>query len=269
MGPKQKTLALSIAATLAGSPMAQAADKAACLEAYESAQQHKNAGKLRSARAKLLVCVQPECPALLRTDCSAWMGEVERGMPTVVVVARSGDRELTDVQLFVDDEPLAQSLTGTALEVDPGERVFRLEAAGHAPLTRSVSVRQGEKDRRLLLALVPLAGSRGTQRRVPTMSWVLGGVGALGLAGFSYFGLKGLSGRSDLEDCKGECEQGDVDDVRADFTRADVSLAIAALGFGGAAYFYFTAPGEESGHAARVGILPRAGGATTAIQLRF
>lgn len=273
MGPKLPALVLSLATLLAPAGVARAADKAACLRAYESAQHDKNAGKLRAARSKLRVCVEPECPALLRADCATWLGEVERGMPSVVVVAREGGRVLTDVRVSVDDEPLAESLTGAALEVDPGSRDFRLEAPGHAPVERTISLRQGEKNRELVFDLAPPAARRETRARVPVASWVLGGIGAVGLVGFGYFGLAGLSGRGDLEDCKGECSQSDVDAVRADFVRADVSLAISALAFGGAAYFYFTAPRSELAPGAarrlRLGLAPRAGGAATALELTF
>lgn len=271
MGPRLATLALSIAALVAWSGAARAADKATCLRAYESAQNDKNAGKLRASRKKLLVCVEPECPALLRADCTSWLTEVERGMPTVVVVARTGDAELSDVRVLVDDEVLAESLTGAALEVDPGQRVFRFEAPGHAPAEQTLTIREGEKSRRLSIALEPLGSSRQERAGPPVTSWVLAGVGAVGLVSFSYFGIRGLRGRSDLKACKGECAQDDVDAVRADFTRADVSLAIGALAFGGALYFYLSSRDERAPErpAASLAVVPQPGGAQTRFQLAF
>jgi len=270
MGSRLTALALSIAVSTAWSGVARAADKAACLKAYESAQQDKNEGKLRASREELLVCVEPECPDMLRKDCSSWLSEVESSMPTVVVAARSGKTEVTDARVWVDDELLAESLTGAALEVDPGPRTLRIEAPGFAPVKRGITIRQGEKNRVVRVELAPLGGAVES-RGIPVASWVLGGLGVIGLASFSYFGVKGLSGRSDLNECKGECAQSDVDAVHADFTRADISLAIGALALGGAVYFYLSAPaskGEGPAQAA-LGVAPRPGGAETAIRLRF
>jgi hypothetical protein len=150
--------------------------------------------------------------------------------------------------------------------------VFRLEAPGRAPVEQTITIRQGEKNREVVLELAPGASKREPSSQPPVASYVLAGVGVLGLASFSYFGLKGLSGRADLKDCKGSCSQGDVDDVHADFTRADVSLAIGALALGGAAYLYFGTNEEEGAPRtarARLGIAPRASGIETAFQLVF
>lgn len=277
MGARLATFLLSIAAAVVWAPAARAADKAGCLRAYEAAQQDKNSGKLRTSRKELLVCVEPECPALLRADCSSWLAEVERGMPTVVVSVSSGGKELSDVRVLVDDEVLATSLTGAALEVDPGQRVFRVEAPGRPPVTQTFTIRQGEKNRRVELELSAEAGAPTQASSPPVISYVLAGVGAVGLLSFSYFGVKGLSGRSDLKACKGECAPDDVDAVRADFTRADVSLAIAALAFGGAAYFYFTERSDEPREGApasrrpgaRLGIWPHPNGVRTALEFAF
>lgn len=277
MWARLAVLALPAALGLTWAPVARAADKATCLRAYESAQTDRNARKLRASRSKLLVCVEPECPELLRKDCSAWLSEVERAIPTVVIVARSGGKELTKVRVLVDDEPLAESLTGASLEVDPGRRIFRVEAHGYVPVERTISIQEGDKDRELEveLELTSKPAKDEQPASIPTATWVLAGVGAVGLLGFTYFGLKGLDGRGELKQCKGECAEEDVDAVRADFTRADVSLAVSALAFGGAAYFYFSSRGDPKKTPATerssvsLGIAPRRGGAGAALQLAF
>lgn len=265
-GPALGALALAFVTGLSHS--ARAADKATCLGAYESAQTSKNGGKLRAARGKLLVCIEPECPALLRADCATWLAEVDRAMPTVIVVARSAGKALSDARVSVDDEPLAESLTGTPLEVDPGTRVFRVESPGHAPAQASLTIRSGEKNRVLELELTPRAAPTRSASGPPVASIVLAGVGAVGLVSFSYFGLRGLDRRSELGACKGRCADTDVDAVRADFVAADMSLAISALAFSGAAYLYFARSNEQPAPVG-LGIAPRRGGVQTAIQLAF
>jgi hypothetical protein len=254
---------------LAWASPARAVDKAQCLQAYESAQRHKEASELTAAREDLLVCVDSTCPRELRVDCEAWLGQVQKSIPTVVFQVRSGGREVSDVQVSVDGEPLASELAGRAHFVDPGRRVFRFEAPGHAPLEQAFTIHEGEKNRSITIE-IPADSSSGkgdTTHAPSTLSYVLAGVGAVGLLSFSYFGVKGLNGRSDLDACKGSCSQEDVDSVHADFTRADVSLAIAALALGGAAYLYFQgAPGKTE---PRVGIVARPTQVSTAVRVAF
>ncbi len=243
------------------------ADKAECLKAYEATQRHRKAGQLKQARRDLVVCAATECPALIKTDCTAWLVEVDRALPSVVFVARSEQQDLTDVRVSVDGALLAERLTGAALPVDPGVHVFRFEWQGRQ-VERKLTIREGEKHRREVVEFVPSAATapEASQARALSPEVVaLAGVGAIALASFGYFGVRGLNRRSDLAECKGRCSQDAVDDVSADFTRADVSLLVSALAFGGAAYFYFSAaPG-----APKVGVTPSATGAAGFASIGF
>lgn len=246
-------------------PGAANADKAECLQAYESAQRQRKAGALGKAREAAVVCAATECPTLIKSDCTTWVAELERAIPTVVVVAKSDGREVSDVRVSVDGRRLADALTGKALAVDPGERHFVFERQG-ARVDRTINVREGEKLRRVTLSFDPPAPAEKPAAAAPSpTTYALASVGVLGLGGFIFFGAKGLSGRSDLEDCKGRCRQSDVDDVKADFTRADVSLAVSLVAFGAATYLYFSsAPGTP-----QVGVKPLRSGAAGSVALSF
>jgi hypothetical protein len=74
---------------LASMPRGARADSAeACMLAAEKAQNLRNAGKLSDAKGELSLCVRERCPALVRRDCTQWMGEVLAMLPTVVPGAR-------------------------------------------------------------------------------------------------------------------------------------------------------------------------------------
>jgi hypothetical protein len=100
--------------------------------------------------------------------------------------------------------------------------------------------------------------------------WALGGVAVVGLAGFVGFGISGRSQQSDLDDCKPNCSQGDVDDMKRTYLFADIALGVAAIAGGAAAYFYFTDQKKtETEGGAFVSVRPAPRGASLAAGLSF
>src|SRR5262245_8062921 len=102
----QRFLGLCAAACLSTSSPAAHADKAnegACIEAHADAQRLRKAGKLRASRDKLLFCASPQCPSMLVMDCSGWLADVEREVPTIVLGAHDGaGHELARVRVLID-----------------------------------------------------------------------------------------------------------------------------------------------------------------------
>lgn len=230
----------------------------ACVATYEQAQRHRNHGEMIEAREALMVCSRDHCPDIARTDCTTWLAEVRRDIPTVVVGARFPDgRDAIDVTVSLDGKPFAMQLDGRPVEVNPGIHTLRFEAAGRPPVEERVSFRVGERNRRVVVTIPdPPAPPPPPQSslQIPTVSYVLGGVGVLGLVGFGYFGATGLSKESDLDRCKPTCPSGEVDAVRTRYLAGDISLAVGLVALGGASYFYFTKPGNEPGRDKGVGV---------------
>jgi hypothetical protein len=48
-----------------------------CFDAYEQAQRLRNDRQLREARDRLATCASAACPAFVRSDCGAWLDDVE------------------------------------------------------------------------------------------------------------------------------------------------------------------------------------------------
>lgn len=207
---------------------------------------------------------------MLRRDCTKWLAEVDAALPSVVVVAREGATEVTDVQVIVDGAILAESLDGTALTLDPGRHVFRFERDGEAPVERTLLVREGEKNRRIEVEL----DSRPEPKEAAPVRWPVYGLAALGAVGigsFAFFGLRSHSRKEDLESCKGHCPEDDVDEVRRDQIVADVSLGVGLLALGAAAYLHFgtdpeSKPGESSW---QLGVTPLARGGAARLSASF
>jgi hypothetical protein len=222
----------------------------ACSDAYEQGQRLRRRGELRAARKEFVECGRDVCPTRLSRDCIAWLGDLERALPSVVLIAReAGGRDVREVRVLIDGEPTASELDGRAVPVDPGEHTFRFEPKGGPPAEMRVLVFEGEKSRPIVATLEPAAPPpQGAHDKPPPgpasrpepapPKWpivALGVVGVVALGTFTYFGLSGVSARNDLEKCRGSCPDGDVDAVQRKFIIADVSLGISVVSLAAAA----------------------------------
>jgi hypothetical protein len=121
-------------------------DKATCLNAVSKGQRLRDSHRLVEAREKFRTCARAECPAVLQTDCAGWLTDVERTLPTVVLSAKDGaGHDLVDVKVSVDGEPIAKTLDGQAVAIDPGLRRFLFENAEGKTAAAQLLVKEGEK----------------------------------------------------------------------------------------------------------------------------
>lgn len=283
-------LLLSAAALQAqAKPVPPTPATAACFDAYPEAQRLRKQGKLRKAQAQLVICSQEDCPGAIRSDCTTWLSEVEKALPTVVIEARDAKGEETAaVRVLVDGELLAERLDGKALALDPGEHTLRFEHAGKTQ-EQKVLIREGETRRKIDVRFAPapvasasasaassspppavsaassatvdpsaLAGPTGAS---PTLGYALGGLGLLALAGSTYFYLDGRGIRADLErDCAPACSPDQVAPLKRRDLFAGVSLGVGVASLGAAAYLLLR-PAPADPAAARVDLAPLPGGA--------
>lgn len=274
--------ALSCGIFLAAAPAAaQEIDAGACVDAHTSAQKLRADGKLRAARQQLLVCAQPACPAIARNDCTSWLTDLDKEQPSIVFrVKRADGNDAVEVQVLMDGEKLADRLEGRAIGVDPGPHQFRFELAGHQPVDRQVVVIVGEKNRAITVefeetapvapgptAAEPPEESSGPG--IPAATWIFGGIGVLGLGGFTYFSLKGIGDEKDLDECKPNCSDEAVSDVKQTFLFGDISLVVGVAGLGAATYFLLTAGDDKRPPSTTGMLLPVPGGAQATVVGRF
>lgn len=147
-GPAPRiAVGLLLAAGLVASSRPAAADVQACLTASEKGQKLRAAGKLREARDNYVICGAEGCPSLVRHDCNQWNQDLASILPTVVFGAKDkAGRDLFDVTVSMDGEPLVRKLDGKSVAVDPGKHTFKFESGG---LTASevALIKEGEKSR--------------------------------------------------------------------------------------------------------------------------
>ena len=269
---------LLVASTFA--PPVLAADgvptKQECASAYVDGQRLRKADKLTEAKAKLAICANDACPASLTKDCKPWLDELTRDQPSVALSAIGLDGKKTDgVRVEMDGHSLGESLPASAVEVDPGEHVFRFQLPGADPIELKVSLSRGDKAHLVSADFskqapkpetpsAPVAApAKSASRPIPALVWVLGGVGVVGLGSFAYFGSKGKSEEDDLaSSCAPNCDPADVDRSHQKFLIADISLGVSIAAFAGATYLFLTRP-TEGEPATTVGFspLPKGGGA--------
>ncbi len=278
-------LTFVVPALLSAGSSALAGDSgaAACQAAYEDAQLLRRSGKLIEAREAALVCSRPSCPEVARRDCAGWAGEIQREVPSVVVVAQ--DEYYVDehgARVFVDGSERAEAASGRAFELDPGEHVFRLERPGYEPMERAIVIVQGERDRILrfpLRALAPPPPAPAPPHASPPQerpilherrTYLPAILAASGTAAaFGVSAWLGLTGRSDLSDlrstCAPACTDAQVDPVRRKLVASDIVLGVGLVGAVVSAFFFFRPPQIGPAAPPTIGVILVPGGASLSL----
>jgi hypothetical protein len=257
-------MAVCAGLVFAASPaFAQAPSKAACVEAYKTAQESSRSGALTRARESALLCARDPCPAVLQKDCKEWVADVEQRMPTILVVLKDGDgNDMSGGRVTIDGAMVASRIDGRALEIDPGEHQITITIEGRPPLVQTIVAREREKGREVAFALEPTKPreapppppppppteptppkDRAAERR--PLGWpfyTAAGASAAGFVVFGIFGLSGLGIRGDLDSCKPNCSQDRIDHGKTSFLVADVALGVGLVAAGVATFLYITRP---------------------------
>jgi hypothetical protein len=103
--------------------------------------------KLLEARESVRICVNPSCQRWMVKDCTQWLSELERRIPTAVLLAKdSRGNDMIDVTVSVGTEVTASTLDGHAIEMNPGARIFVFEAADGRRVERRSLILEGVKE---------------------------------------------------------------------------------------------------------------------------
>jgi hypothetical protein len=263
-----------VTATVVGE--ARADEKQQCVDAYKQAQVLRKKGDYNAAREHLLVCSRESCPAMIKQDCVPWLGEIARGIASMVVLAQDpSGRALEAVTVTVDGRVVTEHLDGRPIELSPGTRTIRFEAQGAPAVERSITLKEGEKNHAVEVVLAVPPPSKPdvppppvTRRPIPGGAIALATVGVLGFGTFATLGLMGLGKRSSLDLCRPTCNPADVDVVRAEFIAADVAVAIGSAALVGATIWFFLRP-EVAEQATTVAAAPLPGGGLFTLRRAF
>jgi hypothetical protein len=140
--------AILAAAGLVALPAEADVTKAQCIKANEDGQTLRQAGKIADARVQLRLCGDPTCPAIVRSDCTKRLDELEAIQPTIIFEAKDGaGHDLGAVTVTMDGRPFADKLDGTALDVEPGQHEFTFTVPNQAPVVEKLIIKEADKAR--------------------------------------------------------------------------------------------------------------------------
>jgi hypothetical protein len=284
-------LELSIAASVvATSPQAVAdVTKAQCVDANTAAQSLRREGKFAEARAILAVCNDPQCPALVRDDCTRQLDALAEVQPTVVFDAKDASgADLSSVRVSIDGRTVVEKLDGAPVPVDRGEHHFTFETDGRSSVTITLVIKEGEKQRRVSVTVGagsaadagPTEGRERTQTPTSdagitptrpssaqsTLGILAAGAGIVGVAVGAVFGAVAASNwTATKSDCAAGVACRSYSRATADYNATVTDGTVSTVGLvGGAALvalgvaLWATAPSKSSDAAPRVGLGPAA-----------
>lgn len=255
----------------------------ACSTAYERSQTEKIAGHYVAATAAALECSQIQCNAAIVKECVRFYEALEADTPTLVFSARKAEGgELTDVRVEMDGQVATEQLTGRPLAVDPGPHDFAFIHPQRGRIQVRETARVGDHARVIEVQFVdPNAKPESKTpittgpkvlgpRRVPVLSYVLGGVGVVALGSFVYFRMSGVKDYNEYNSsCSPYCNPNDVDPVRTKFTMSYVSLGVGIASVAGAGLVYVLAPRRDAAPAVQASIAAHGDGALAGVKATF
>lgn len=269
-------LAFALLASMLVPRGAQADEKRACVDAYKQAQIARKAGDYTAAREQLLVCSREACPLVVKQDCVPWLGEITRGIASIIVhAADPAGRPVDGATVSVDGKLVASRLDGRPIDVSPGARTVRIEAEGAPAVERTVTLKEGEKNVGVdVVVAIPakteVAPVIALHRPVPVGAIALGVVGVLGFGAFATFGLLGNAKKSELEACRPGCNPDDVSVVKTYYIAADVAVGVGSAALAGALIWFLLRPSvPDDAPPATAAVAPVPGGALVSLQGRF
>lgn len=273
---KRSAMAIAtIALTVAGTAGAQ--DKAACVDASAKAQDLRDLHRLVETREQLRICASESCPKAVLTDCTTWLAEVERAIPSITISAIDDDGgALVNVKVWVDGHLVGTRLGGD-FDIDPGPHKIHLEGINGGTADRQVTVVEGERARPLRLVLsspqdatatpviepaVPVCddASRGDAPALRAAGWVTLSAGAGGLALGALFGGLALGSKSNASCDAGFCDATALDRARAQATVSTVGFVVGGVLAAAGITLVLVAPRGKK-HTAALEIAPAVGAA--------
>lgn len=225
-----------------------------CVELHEQARIQRLEEHWQSAREAMNACASEECPLALRSDCKAWLEDVARQMPSLLIVVERDDDGRTPVRFELDGQPVDLPEPSGPIEVLPGAHRLRFSLPPYPDVEHEVTLLKGEKNHFLRVrfvrerpaAMPPVVASQpaspGPIRPVPVSTYLLAG-GAL--AAFSVSAallVSALSAKEDADSCAPLCDSGTRERIDTRLLLADISGALGLTLAGVAAYTFVSRP---------------------------
>ncbi len=247
---KPLSLVLSSFALVLFASSARADARKACVEAADHGQELRDKGKLIDARQAFVACARDECPTMVARQCTTWLADADRQIPSVIIRARDPQgRDLVEVTVSVDDVIKTNSLDGRPMQLDPGVHKLRFTHASDPPVEQDVVARVGEKERLIDVQLgaakvtapppeppkTPPSESPKSGFHFPVFAGVMLGVGVASFAGMAALIITTSNDANHMKATCGQtnsCKQSDVDWANTRIILANVAMGVGIAGIG-------------------------------------
>jgi hypothetical protein len=258
--------------------------KELCNQNYVDAQQLSRDGKLLEASGKYLACQQPQCGEVVASECLKSFESLDASIPTLVfAVFGKKQAELHTVTISIDGSEVTRELRGSAFKVNPGVHTVRVEATGLPVQEQELMVRAGDRNRvvefRLVSEPTPTPVAPVTQAaprpievsgyEMPTLGWILGGVGVTGIAAGGVLQFFGNKKYTDLEaSCAPNCSEREVDKAKSLYQYSYISFGVGAASLVATGVVVLTL-GKHTEQVPAMAAVPLPGGGAASVRFSF
>jgi hypothetical protein len=249
----------------AAAPEASTTEIQRCVSKHESARQLRLNESWLEARAAMTECAADECPLAIGADCRAWLEELSRTLPTLLILIERDPRGASvAAHVELDDHPVELPDPPVPIELLPGAHRLRVMFPGHLAISRNFSLEKAEKNHlerfpfpapppapRLPVqtpAAPNLARTSPPTRPIPTATYLFAGGSLVGFGAATGFLLSALRERSEARGiCAPTCDSSVRRSIETRLAFADASggagLVLGAL----AIYSFVRRPIVRSG----------------------
>jgi hypothetical protein len=240
-------------------PDTSTAEVQRCVEAHDNARVLMLEEKWLEAREGMNRCQDAVCPLAIRSDCAAWLEEVARILPTLLVVVERDDDGKAPVELELDGRRLELPNPPRPIEVLPGTHLLRVNLVPYPQVERVVVLNKGDKnhvvrvqfthERQPLPVVAPSqpAPKAAPSRPIPVTTYALAGGALAAFATSGIFLASALTSRNDaLDRCAPVCEDSVKNSIDARLLAADIFGAAGIVLGGFAVYTFVTRPTVET-----------------------
>ena len=220
-----------------------------CVSEHDSARQLRLEEHWLDARAAMTACASDRCPLAISADCRGWLDELNRALPTLLVlVERADGLPVRPVGVELDGEPVQLPDPPAPVELVPGAHRLRVTFAGQPAINRDITLLQGEKNHveRILLELPPARAlgphpdtTPRSERPVPAATYLLSAGALAAFAGSTAWLVSALRERSDARAyCAPTCDPSVRKSIERRLVLADVSGGVG-ISLGALALYTF------------------------------
>ncbi|HLV22932.1 MAG TPA: hypothetical protein VKZ49_18715 [Polyangiaceae bacterium] len=118
-----------------------------CVDEHERARLLRLQEQWSEARELMTRCAEERCPVAIRVDCRAWLDELTRILPTLLILLEQEGGPTAPVRFELDGETVELPESPRPIEVSPGRHHLRFVMPGFSPIEREVELLPGEKNR--------------------------------------------------------------------------------------------------------------------------